>query len=362
MDVNFDLENDKYFPFKKPNDIPIYVHSSSNHPQNILKQIPVMTGKRLTNLSCNKEEFDKAAVEYQEVLKKSGFKEKLSYVPANQQNRRQRNRKILWYNPPFDLQVKSYVGKIFLQLLDKHFPYHHRLHKIINRNTVKVSYSCMPNVASHISSRNRNILKKSRKSENTPLRTCNCSTPELCPLEGNCMQPAVIYKADVKPDGDAEQHYIGLSEPNFKGRWADHRTSFTFSNYRNKSKLSAFVWDRKYKGQICDIKWSILRRSSPYRAGNDRCNLCLWEKFHIMKGENLINKRDELVSKCLHINKFLLRKFKDREKWQFFDLCLMGMFVIYYVVHSRLTNYTFIYFRFSTFTFIWWFQLGWNSE
>ena len=34
-----------------------------------------------------------------------------------------------------------------------------------------------------------------------------------------------------------------------------------------------------------------------------------------MKGDNsVINKRDELVSKCLHVNKFLLRKFKDREK------------------------------------------------
>ena len=35
-----------------------------------------------------------------------------------------------------------------------------RLHKIFNRNTVKVSYSCMPNVKSVISRHNNHILSK----------------------------------------------------------------------------------------------------------------------------------------------------------------------------------------------------------
>ena len=105
------------------------------------------------NLSYNEDEFIKASGKYQNVLKNSGFKDKLVYTPSNQRNRRQRNRKIIWYNPPFDLQVKANIGKTFLQLLDRHFPPHHRLHKIINRNTEKISYLCMPNMASHISSK-----------------------------------------------------------------------------------------------------------------------------------------------------------------------------------------------------------------
>ena len=82
MDAQFDLEKDSYYPCKKPNDTPIYVHRGSNHPLNILKQLPQMTAKRLSDLSCNEEEFKKAANEYQEVLKKSGFNTKLEYTPT----------------------------------------------------------------------------------------------------------------------------------------------------------------------------------------------------------------------------------------------------------------------------------------
>ena len=149
----------------------------------------------------------------------------------------------------------------------------------------------------------------------------------------------------VKPERDEEHKYIGLAEPSFKGRWADHCTSFRQRKQRNKSKLSTFVWDMNDKGQSCDIKWSVLRKSSPYRTGSDKCNLCLWEKLLIMKGngdDKLINKRDELVSKCLHVNKFLLRKFKDREKWQFLWLLVDGEF------SYLLVCILFLYFRFTT--------------
>ena len=35
------------------------------------------------------------------------------------------------------------VAKIFLSLIDKHFPKNSKLCKIFNRNTIKVSYSCL---------------------------------------------------------------------------------------------------------------------------------------------------------------------------------------------------------------------------
>ena len=53
MDAQFDLEKDSYYPYKKPNDTPIYVHRGSNHPLIILKQLPQKTAKRLLDLSCN---------------------------------------------------------------------------------------------------------------------------------------------------------------------------------------------------------------------------------------------------------------------------------------------------------------------
>ena len=305
------MENDKYYPYKKPNDTPVYVHSGSNHPPAVLKQIPKMTSQRLSKLSCNEAEFKKSAAEYEEVLKKSGFKEKLVYVPEQGRNRRRtRKRNILWYNPPFDLQVKTNVAKTFLGLIDKHFPAHHRLHKILNRNTVKVSYSCMQNVASYISSHNKNILKQN----DAHPRLCNCNNRTLCPLDGKCLTPAVIYKGEIRTDDEDSYKYIGLTEPPCKGRFSDHNTSFNNRRYEFKTDLSKKVWELKDEGKVPHITWSIVRKSSPYEPGSDHCNLCLWEKFHIMKEHGLINTRDELVSKCKHVNKFLLKNYKDRHR------------------------------------------------
>ena len=133
-----------------------------------------MTSERLSNLSCNEDEFIKALDEYQNLLKKSGFKDKLVYTSSNQRNRGQGNRKFIWYNSSFDLQVKTNIGKNCLQLLDRNSSPHHRLHKIINKNTVKISYSCILNMGPHISSHNKSIIQESKKSQNLNPKTFDC--------------------------------------------------------------------------------------------------------------------------------------------------------------------------------------------
>ena len=65
---------------------------------------------------------------------------------------------VIWFNPPFSLNVKKNVAKIFLRLVKGYFPKENPLHKNFNKNTLKVSYSCMGNVASVLSAHNRNIL------------------------------------------------------------------------------------------------------------------------------------------------------------------------------------------------------------
>ena len=177
LDVQFDLATNRYFPFKKPNDTPMYVHKNSNHPRNILSEIPKMTAKRLSNLSCNEEEFKKVSAEYESVLQASGYDEKLSYTP-DKPKRKNRRKKATYYNPPFDLQVKTDVAKRFLHLVSKHFPNHHRLSKILNRRTLKVSYSCMPSIGSYISSHNMNTLMKFRATDQSPIASCNCNNPD----------------------------------------------------------------------------------------------------------------------------------------------------------------------------------------
>ena len=58
-DVTFSLATKIYFPFRKANNTPLYINAFSNHPPTIIKQLPEMINRRISDLSCNKEEFDK---------------------------------------------------------------------------------------------------------------------------------------------------------------------------------------------------------------------------------------------------------------------------------------------------------------
>merc|ERR1711954_610802 len=92
-----------------------------------------------------------------------------------QQVRRQRKRNIMWYNPPFTKNLEINLGKEFFKLLDKHFQENHVLRPIINRNCVKLSYSCLPNMAKIIFSHNKKVLKN----ENDTPEPCHCDPQTL---------------------------------------------------------------------------------------------------------------------------------------------------------------------------------------
>ena len=81
-----------------------------------------MMEKRLSGISCNQEEFDRAKPAYAQALEKSGNKQKLEFQTENSSKRRQRKRNITWFNPPFSNNISTNIGRKFLNLLDKHFP------------------------------------------------------------------------------------------------------------------------------------------------------------------------------------------------------------------------------------------------
>ena len=93
------------------------------------------------------------------------------------------------------MDVKTNIAKVFLSLIDKHFPKKHKLHRIFNRNNVKISYSCMPNIEIMIKSHNKQILYGNEK-RITP-RSCNCPDKGKCPLQGNCLAKGLVYKGIV---------------------------------------------------------------------------------------------------------------------------------------------------------------------
>ena len=320
LDVTFNLNQNTYQPFTKPNTELQYVHRESNHPPITTKNIPAGINRRLSSLSSDKASFDQAVPPYQKALNESGYHYTLQYEPptTNRWKNRQRNN-IIWYNPPFSKNTSTNIGYKFLALIDKHFPKDHKLRKIFNRNTIKISYSCMNNAKQIIDNHNKQILKSYTQANDTATanpntiqnkKTCNCRQKNTCPLEGNCLQSSVIYQATVtRNDNNTTETYIGLTENDFKTRYRNHTASFRHSKHRNSTELSKHIWTLKDNNIEHYISWRILSSHSPYNSSSKRCSLCLKEKFLIIYRPKLstLNKRNELVSSCRHRNKALLR-------------------------------------------------------
>ena len=72
LDVTLNLQNVTYRPYKKPNNN-LYIDSLSNHPLQIIKQLPKSVSERLSKNSSNQEMFSIGKLEYKDALKKSGY-------------------------------------------------------------------------------------------------------------------------------------------------------------------------------------------------------------------------------------------------------------------------------------------------
>ena len=177
---------------------------------------------------------------------------------------------------------------------------------VFNKNNVKVSYSCMPNMGSIINNNNKKILTNNNT---TPQNGCNCRKKGQCPLDNNCLTTIVIYKANVTTDkDDTGKNYIGLTEGTFKQRYTQHKLSFRNRKYANRTELAKHIWKLKDNNENYKISWSIISSASAYNNISKRCNLCLTEKLYIIKVNKAsnLNKRAELISKCRHEKKYSL--------------------------------------------------------
>jgi len=80
-------------PYHKPNNQTLYINKYSNHPPTILKQLLKIIDKRISEILSDIEEFSKVIPMYNQALKASGFKVKLTYNP-NKMKRQTRKRNI----------------------------------------------------------------------------------------------------------------------------------------------------------------------------------------------------------------------------------------------------------------------------
>lgn len=90
LDVTLDLNTGKFKPYSKPTTTYLRVDSKSNHPPNIIRNIPEA-------ISSDEETFNEAASPYQDALRKSGYSTNLNFKPAPPRppNQRKRRRNII---------------------------------------------------------------------------------------------------------------------------------------------------------------------------------------------------------------------------------------------------------------------------
>ena len=160
----------------------------------------MMINKRISRLSSDKDSFNSSAQIYDQALNHSKYESKFHYIEDNHPNsapKRNRGRNIIWFNPPYSKNVRTSVGKEFLRLINKHFPKTSNIHKIFNKNTVKVSYSCMNNVKQVICGHNRKVFSNLPSTSLSNERECNCKNENECPLERKCMMKEIVYNAEI---------------------------------------------------------------------------------------------------------------------------------------------------------------------
>ena len=264
--LTLNLTTGKYQPYNKPDNNPLYINIISNHPPNIIKNLPGHISERINNLSGDETTFNKSKDLYNNALAKSGFEHKITFQkqqnkPTATNNTINRKRKIIWFNPSFSLNVSTNIGQKILQSIGKHFPKMHQLHKLFKCNNVKVSYSSLPNFKSVINGHNRNILNEQEK---PPPRNCRDKTS--CPLKGSYQHKNLVYSCKVSTPNlkQSHPHYNGLTEHTFNDRLYKHNNSFKYESKRNSTELSNFIWGKKKEKINVDLDWSILDKAKPY--------------------------------------------------------------------------------------------------
>ena len=152
----------------------------------------------------------------------------------------------------------------------------------------------------------------------TATNKCNCRDKTNCPLQGNCIHEAVVYKATIKTDTTKET-CIGSTETTFKTRYNDHKTSMKYESKAKETKLSIQYWKHAKQGKTPTITWEILfLKYHPYKCGATKCDICEAEKLEIFQEtykqrSNIINKSSELINTCRHISKLGLKHINNKQ-------------------------------------------------
>ena len=198
------------------------------------------------------------------------------------------------------------------------FPRSNPLHKLFTRQTVKLSYKCMPNMASTVSRHNSmKILSDSPAQIDAPVQarvSCNCRQGlPSCPVQGKCLTDNVVYRDSVTETVSGKtETYTGLTGNTFKERWYKHNSDMRNEKDRHNTSLSSHIWGLKDRNIDFTLKWDFIERAPSFNPITKKCCLCLKEKYHILYNSesSSLNKRQKIFNTCRHRKQRLLENFK----------------------------------------------------
>ena len=121
LDVKINLDTGTYRPYRKPDNKLAYINRKSNHPPTMIKEVPKAIAKRISDISSSELVFNHSIPVYSDALRKCGFHDNITFIPkatnTKANNKKTCKCKIIWFNPPYCLSVKTNVGRIFLKLI-----------------------------------------------------------------------------------------------------------------------------------------------------------------------------------------------------------------------------------------------------
>ena len=79
---------------------------------------------------------------------------------------------------------------------------------------------------------------------------------------------------------------------------------------KSVTTLSEFIWKLKNQKPNTNYQGVVIERAQPCSAATNRCNLCIAEKYFILKTKSNLNKRKEIFSSCPHRKKHLLQNYQ----------------------------------------------------
>ena len=116
-----------------------------------------------------------------------------------------------------------------------------KLHMIFNKNNVKIRYSCMSNISSQIVGHNKSLLQPKITKHRR-----NCWVKNTYPLQSQCQNSNLIYRADVENEiNDETKTYFRLAATTFEERFRNHKKYFNGKHHSKNTELLKYVWSLK---------------------------------------------------------------------------------------------------------------------